>query len=233
MNIVENIINGPGYVIMPIEDMDTFSQLRKLFIEKMGFETNENDIDILRKKMANMTRNQINQSMVNLLSFNEASEMMIRSCKGIVENLSGKEILIQRRAATIFNLPGKNQRRQWPHYELMSGISPFTFVLWAPFHDLEDEGGVYYIDQLKSLDLIKLEHSQGLVNGPTILSMMHNQKPAKLKYGEVIVFNPFILHGNVDFHSDLARIACSVRFQSIKKPLLQKNTDFFKFYNLN
>jgi sporadic carbohydrate cluster 2OG-Fe(II) oxygenase len=233
MNIVENIINGPGYVIMPIEDMDTFSQLRKLFIEKMGFETNENDIDILRKKMANMTRNQINQSMVNLLSFNEASEMMIRSCKGIVENLSGKEILIQRRAATIFNLPGKDQRRQWPHYELMSGISPFTFVLWAPFHDLEDEGGVYYIDQLKSLDLIKLEHSQGLVNGPTILSMMHNQKPAKLKYGEVIVFNPFILHGNVDFQSDLARIACSVRFQSIKKPLLQKNTDFFKFYNLN
>jgi ectoine hydroxylase-related dioxygenase (phytanoyl-CoA dioxygenase family) len=63
--------------------------------------------------------------------------------------------------------------------------------------------------------------------------MMHNQKPAKLKYGEVIVFNPFILHGNVDFQSDLARIACSVRFQSIKKPLLQKNTDFFKFYNLN
>ena len=70
------------------------------------------------------------------------------------------------------------------------------------------------------------------VNGPTILDLMTDQRPAKIKYGEVIVFNPFILHGNIDFKSDLARIACSVRFQSKHKPIMQKNTDFFKLYNL-
>ena len=72
-----------------------------------------------------------------------------------------KKLLIQRRANTIFNLPGEEQRRQWPHYELMSGISPFTFVLWAPFHDLDDDGGVYYVPQKKSFETIKLEHSKG------------------------------------------------------------------------
>ena len=53
------------------------------------------------------------------------------------------------------------------------------------------------------------------------------------KYGDVIIFNPFILHGNKDFNSNLARIACSVRFQSRLKPIMQKNSDFFKLYNLN
>ena len=179
-----------------------------------------------------MSNKEINKLMVNLLSFNEASEMMIESCNDIVAELSGKELLIQRRANTIFNLPGEDQRRQWPHYELMSGISPYTFVMWAPFHDLDDDGGVYYVPLDKSYEIIKKEHSLGLVNGPTILNKMNIYKPAKLKFGQVIVFNPFVLHGNVDFNSDLARVACSVRFQSKHKPIMQKDSDFFKLYNL-
>jgi len=63
--------------------------------------------------------------------------------------------------------------------------------------------------------------------------MMKDQKPISLKFGEGIIFNPFVLHGNVSFESKLARIATTVRFQSSKKPLLQKNTEYLKFYKLN
>ncbi len=180
-----------------------------------------------------MSKSEINNVMVGLLSFNQASEMMLKSCRNIVKKLSGDEVFLQRRANTIFNIPGKEQRRQWPHYELMSGVSPFTYIIWAPFHDLDDDGGVFYIDQTKSLKTIKKEHKQGLVNGPLILKNHYDEKPAKLKYGEVIIFNPFILHGNINFTSSMARIACSIRFQSIKKPLMQKNTDFYKYYKVS
>lgn len=234
MNLYNELINGCGYAIMPIENMNVFCQLRNIFLEKMGnFKETEKNIDTFRKKTAKMSNSEINKSMINLLSFNNASEIMIESCKGMVETLCGKNLFIQRRANTIFNLPGKDQRRQWPHYEMMSGISPFMYVMWAPFHDLDDNGGVYYIKQKQSLEIMKKEHSSGLVNGPTILNMMVDQKPTKLKFGEAIVFNPFILHGNITFDSEFARVACSVRFQSSKKPLLQKNTDFLKYYKLN
>ena len=115
----------------------------------------------------------------------------------------------------------------------MSGISPFTFVIWAPLHDLDDSGGVYYIEQNKSLQMMKIEQKDGLVNGPRILNLMQDQKPANLKFGQGIVFNPFVLHGNVNFKSKLARIACNVRFQSSKKPLLQKNSDYLKYYKIS
>ena len=232
MSLKKEIINGLGYSITKIDDLDKFKNLRNTFLEKMGIKGVEN-INTLREKMVLMKNYEINKAMVNLLSFNEASEIMIESCNKIVEELCGKELLIQRRANTIFNLPGEEQRRQWPHYELMSGISPYTFVIWAPFHDLDDDGGVYYVPQKKSFETIKEEHDQGLVNGPTILNKMDNYKPAKLKFGEVIVFNPFILHGNVSFNSNLARIACSVRFQNKNKPIMQKNSDFLKLYSLN
>jgi sporadic carbohydrate cluster 2OG-Fe(II) oxygenase len=231
MNLKKEIISGSGFVIAKIPDLKKFEYLRETFLNKMNLD-GEKDIFVLRKKIAKMKNHEINKAMVNLLSFNEASEIMIKSCKKIVEELCGKELLIQRRANTIFNLPGEDQRRQWPHYELMSGISPYTFIMWAPFHDLDDDGGVYYVPQNKSYEIIKKEHSLGLVNGPTILDKMNTYKPAKLKFGEVIVFNPFVLHGNVDFNSDLARIACSVRFQSKHKPIMQKDSDFFKLYKL-
>ena len=72
----------------------------------------------------------------------------------------------------------------------------------------------------------------GLVNGPTVLNMMEKQKPPRLKFGQAIVFNPFVLHGNVTFNSKFARIACSVRFQSYNKPLLQQNSNNLKYYRL-
>jgi len=233
MNVFEEIVNGNGYSIISIEDMGIFESLRNAFVERIDIDKNEKNIDSIRSEMSSMTKAEINKTMINLLSFSEASELMIKSCKNIINDLSGNELFIQRRAATIFNLPGKDQRRQWPHYELMSGISPFTFVMWAPFHDLDDDAGVFYIKQPKSLDYIKEEHKDGLVNGPKILNMLTDTKPTKLKYGQAIIFNPFILHGNIGFESSLARIACSVRFQSSKKPLMQKDTDFLKYYKFN
>tara|TARA_B110000967_G_scaffold40799_1_gene40743 strand:- start:694 stop:1389 length:696 start_codon:yes stop_codon:yes gene_type:complete len=225
-------LNTKGYAIFSIENLKIFEKLKDSVIQKIFNETGK-DINLLRKKMAKMSNVEINDSMINLLSLSGASEMMISSCQNVVEMLCGKELFIQRRANTIFNLPGKDQRRQWPHYEMMSGISPFTYVLWAPFHDLDDDGGVYYYDKKKSYEIMKKEHSKGIVNGPDILNMKHNEKPIKLNYGEAIIFNPFILHGNTAFKSDLARIACSIRFQSIKKPLMQRNSDFLKYYKIN
>ena len=77
--------------------------------------------------------------MIGLIKFTNLSEMIINSCPKLVESLCGKELFIQRRATGIMNVPGKGQARQWPHYELMSGISPFTYVIWTPLHDLEDK----------------------------------------------------------------------------------------------
>ncbi len=233
MNYLSELTNGKGYAVFSIENIDNFKKLRNSFIDKIQIsKKNNKDIDDVREEMAKMTKAEINNSMVNLLTFNDLSEMIINSCPNLVESLCGKELFLQRRAHTVVNVPGAGQAKQWPHYEMMSGISPHTYIIWAPLHDLEDQGGVYYIDQHTSLEIMKKEEESGLVNGPTVLNMMHDQKPTQLKFGQAIIFNPFILHGNISFNSDLARIACNVRFQSCHRPLLQKNSDYLKYYEL-
>ena len=226
-------MHGQGYAVIPIENMKTFIKLRDSFLERTNISNgSEKNIDFVRKAMAKMSKAEINRSMIDLLKFTNLSEMIINSCPKLVESLCGKELFIQRRATGIMNVPGKGQARQWPHYELMSGISPFTYVIWAPLHDLEDQSGAYYINRKESLEIMKKEEASGLVNGPTVLNMMQHQKPTRLKFGQAIIFNPFVLHGNVSFNSKFARIACNVRFQSYNKPLLQKNSDYLKYYRL-
>ena len=234
MNLYKELVHGKGYAVFSIENMQLFKKLRDSFVDKINISTkSEKNIDVVRKAMVKMSRAEINKSMINFLTFNNnLSDMMINSCPSLIETLCGKELFIQRRAHTIINVPGNEHAKQWAHYEMISGISPFTYVLWAPLHDLEDDGGAYQIDQKTSLEIMKKEEAAGLVNGPTVLNMMGKQKPPRLKFGQAVVFNPFVLHGNVSFNSDLARIACNVRFQSYNKPLLQKNSDYLKYYRL-
>ena len=234
MDIYKELNEGLGYAVCPIENMEIFKKLRDSFVESIKISSNsEKNIDTVRKEIAKMSKGEINKSMINFLTFNKnLSEMMINSFPNLIENLCGKELFIQRRAHVTINVPGDDQAKQVAHYEMISGISPFTYVIWAPLHDLEDDGGAYHIDLKTSLDLMKKEEADGLVSGPEVLNFMGNKKPPRLKFGQAIIFNPFVIHGNITFNSELARIACNVRFQSFKKPLLQKNTEYLKYYKL-
>jgi sporadic carbohydrate cluster 2OG-Fe(II) oxygenase len=230
-NIARIINHGPGYAVLPIQDMKIFERLRAAFIDSISEDLNQKeDLNKIRESMIGMPKSEINKIMLNLMTQHQASEILVKSCKNLVTALSGSELFIQRRANFIINIPGSDQRRQWPHYELMSGVSPFTYVIWAPLHDLDDGGGIYYLDASESLEIMKAEHQRGLVNGPEMFDKLHNREALNLKYGEVVVFNPFILHGNSNFESKFARIACSVRFQSALKPLMQKHTDYYRHY---
>ena len=115
----------------------------------------------------------------------------------------------------------------------MSGISPYSFIIWAPLHDLDDDGGVFYINSQQSKNIMYEEIKRGVVNSPWMFEQFGEQKPIKMNYGEAIIFNPFVIHGNVPFVSKLARIACSIRVQDINLPLMQKNSDFFKVVSTN
>ena len=234
MDIYKELTHGRGYSVIEIEDKSLLNKLKDSFIKNINISNNlKNDMNFARKKIAKMSKAEVNQCMIDLSKFNNLSETIINSCPKLVESLCGKELFIQRRATIVMNVPGEGQAKQWPHYELMSGISPFSFIIWAPLHDLEENSGVYYFNQKRSLEIMKKEQEKGIVNGPLVLDMMSNKKPEKLNFGQAIVFNPFVLHGNITFNSEFARIACTARFQSSNKPLLQKNSDYLKFYRLN
>ena len=232
--IIKDLNEKKGYSIFKIENMEIFKKLKNSFIKNIETITgSKKDIDGIREEIAKMPKNQINKVIINFSILNKnLSELMVNSCSNLIKNLCGSNLFIQRRAYTTINAPGEDQAKQVAHYEMISGISPFAYILWAPLHDLDDDGGAYHVDLKESLSIMKKEEAKGLVSGPDVLNFMNIKKPPRLNFGEAIIFNPFVIHGNIPFNSNKARIACNVRFQSSKKPLLQKNTEFLKYYKL-
>ena len=234
MNIIENLIFGAGFEVVDIPRKVQFDDLRMKFFKKLS-ECSEDDLEIdqIRTSFCMKSNEDINATMVSLLSFKEASVEVAEAFTPIIEEVAqGTDIFLQRRANFIVNIPGAGKRHQWPHYELMSGISPFTFVIWAPFHDLEDDGGIFYLSDQESYEFIKIEEQRGLVNSPWMFDKLGERMPVRMSYGQAIIFNPFVLHGNIEYYSSMARFAVSIRFQSSKLPLMQRNSDFFKYYSL-
>ena len=231
-DIFSEITSGKGFVVQKICDFEAIERLRTKLIGTLSKFSDLRSIEDLRNDICSMTNQQVNRIMIDLLGFREASELMLCACKAHVLSLCGPQVFLQRRANIIFNIPGEDQRHQWPHYELMSGISPFTFVLWAPLHDIDDGSGLFYLNSEESLFFMENEIKRGLVNSPYLYDNLGARTAVKVNYGEVIIFNPFIIHGNVPFQGTRGRIACSIRVQNAMKPLMQRNTDFFKYITI-
>ena len=232
--IIKELNEEKGYAIFQIENIEIFKKLKDSFIKNIESITgSKKDINTIRKDIAKMSKSQINRAVINFSNINKnLSELMINSCSNLIKNLCGSNLFIQRKAYTTINAPGEDQAKQVAHYEMISGISPFTYIIWAPLHDINDDSGAYHINLEKSLSIMKNEEKNGLVSGPDVLDFMGNKKPPRIKFGEAIIFNPFVIHGNIPFASEYARIVCNVRFQSSKMPLLQKNTEYLKYYKL-
>ena len=85
MKIINKLVRDKGFAVLPIQNMKKFNQLRDKFIKKMKFNHDLRNINNVRKKIALMNKSEINKLMVNLLSFNDASELTIESCRNIVK----------------------------------------------------------------------------------------------------------------------------------------------------
>ena len=77
MNIQKELNQGNGFAIVDIENIKLFKKLRNLFIQKINIKNETKNINTVRKAMAKMSKTEINKSMIELLNFNNLSEMIV------------------------------------------------------------------------------------------------------------------------------------------------------------
>ena len=107
MDIYKELTHGRGYSVIEIEDKSLLNKLKDSFIKNINISNNlKNDMNFARKKIAKMSKAEVNQCMIDLSKFNNLSETIINSCPKLVESLCGKELFIQRRATIVMNVPG-------------------------------------------------------------------------------------------------------------------------------
>lgn len=243
--LFEEVFRGRGWAIVDADHPDILHGLNKQILDTVrdisGGKNTAGEMDSLRLSMHNIPEDEINT--IKLQPYIGASELLAQAFPSAVRNLSGKEIFLQRRAHMTLNLPaqpgGRKSDRYLPslaHFDSMSGISPYTLSLWMPLHDLDDDTGVWIIDQEASMEILNAERKEGRVLGGDVLAMtapgMEKRVFARMKYGQAVVFNPFCLHGSIPNETKRARICFNTRFQSRALPLHLRTSDYFTRFDV-
>ena len=245
-NLSSEVTAGTGYAVVKADDIALMEWVRDRVLDGTSTQLGmPRDLEGIRRKLAGVSEAEVIK--LRGIPLDGVLVAMLKAFKTSIAEISGNNLFVQRRPFLMFNVPNLNtenteeDERHVPsmsHIDAMSGISPHTMILWAPLHDLDDDTGVWIIDQHRSMHLLNKEKTAGRVMGKNILDinspdMRGHLVFAPLAFGEAVIFNGFCLHGSISNTTERSRVCVNFRFQSRDERLFLKSSEFFTPYDLH
>lgn len=158
-----------------------------------------------------------------------------------IKELLGPDISIQNKINFTIKLPHDGTSNLGAHSDSWSNESPFQLNAWIPLTNVFDSNGMYLLSEEKSL-LVNREMATSALNVDDF-GKYCNQDFLNLEFGEILLFNPCLLHGNIVNTTERTRVSIHTRIKNLfapetkdfpdraagifYEPFLQtKNTDF-------
>mgnify|MGYP001264131498 FL=1 len=150
-----------------------------------------------------------------------------------MDEIVGNEVAIQRRVNLSIQLPNDNSSLLPVHADTWSGDSPFEAVLWLPLVDCYDTKSMYILNPNDSNELTKEFVELENLNAEDIFNKIKDKVEwINIKFGEFMIFNQSLPHGNVVNLINQTRWSLNCRFKSLYSPYGDKKLgEFFEPLN--
>ena len=144
--------------------------------------------------------------------------------------LVGNELAMQLRVNLSIQLPQDNSSLLPIHADTWSGDSPFEVVVWIPLVDCYGTKSMYILPPEKNNEFDKSFTLQsGSSSGDLYQSIANEVLWLEIKYGEVLLFNQSLPHGNIINKENETRWSMNCRFKSVFTPYGDKKLgEFFE-----
>ena len=141
---------------------------------------------------------------------------------------------MQLRTNLSIQIPNDNSSLLPIHADTWSGDSPFETVVWIPFVNCYNTKSMFILNPLETEKLMKNFNDNFNKSSDEIYnSIKHKLKWIDIKFGEVLIFNQSLPHGNVVNNESETRWSMNVRFKGIFTPYGDKKIgEFFEPINL-
>ena len=228
-----------GYIIRKVHDEKALVWIKKLFnkiiIKKNNIKyLNKNNKDIFNKTHKYIKKNQLNNfrvDLINKLNREKNFRKKYFECsKKYLEKIVGNELVMQKRVNLSIQFPNDSSSLLDVHADVWSGDSPYEAVAWMPLVDCYKTKSMYilpfskYKKHEKNLFNKKIKNSKNLFN-----KIKKDVHWLNVKYGEVVIFNQCLPHGNVVNKTHETRWSMNCRFKSVYSPYFDKKIgEFFE-----
>ena len=232
--VISEEFEKKGYIIRNVIDKKSLKKIKSFFITEIRkniYIKKKIDDDLLlnnfhkfiKKENLNTIRLKLISAMQRNKNFRKLYYMI---SKDFLNTLIGNELSMQQRVNLSIQMPNDRSSLLPVHSDVWSGDSPFEIVVWIPLVDCYKTKTMYILPPKKNNKIVlkKQKNSKKIFN--------HIKKDLvwpKVKYGEVLIFNQMLAHGNVVNEENETRWSMNCRFKGIFTPYGDKKLgEFFE-----
>jgi sporadic carbohydrate cluster 2OG-Fe(II) oxygenase len=225
-----------GYVIRPVADLDALNWMREQLIMSMPQADlpnikaePQNRLNNIHKFIPAINLNAFRVQVINAFnSVVEFREMYYKVARPYLEALVGNELAMQTRINLSIQMPQDNSSLLPIHADTWSGDSPYEVVVWLPFVDCFQTKAMYILPTTES-NKFNDKFLKADVNTSEDLyqSIQHEIKWLNIKYGEVLIFDQALPHGNRINEEGETRWSMNCRFKGVFTPYGDKKIGEF------
>ena len=138
----------------------------------------------------------------------------------MLDGLVGNEIAIQKKINISIQIPNDEKSMLPMHSDIYAGESPFEVVVWIPLTNVKKSSHSMFITSPKENPKINKEVTKS--KNKTVIKIFNKYKKKfkflEINFGEVLIFTPILLHGNVVNKTKETRISLNCRFKNLLTP---------------
>ncbi len=215
-----------GYIIIK-DKTKSVEKLRSkiIFILKKDYKKIKNikDEDIINNFHKYFSKKNINEirfklyKQINIIK--EFDKLYYKAGKSTLDELIGNEIAMQKKINLSIQMPNDPDSLLDMHSDIYAGESPFQVVLWIPLVDSFKTKSMFITNPKDNKQLNKLVlNSKNKTTREIYLKNRSKFKYLDIKFGEILIFSPLILHGNTINSTNQTRFSLNCRFKSLLSP---------------
>jgi sporadic carbohydrate cluster 2OG-Fe(II) oxygenase len=237
--IIEKKFINQGYLIKKVDSKNSLNWITKEYLSFLKKKLNikkkiSNPVDFFNNIHKFVSVNELNKlrlSLINdLISKEHFRFNYYKLCENILEDIVGNELAMQRSINLSIQLPNDKSSLLTMHADTWSGDSPFEVVVWVPLVNCYRTKSMYILPANKynifEKNFIKYKkHSSDFLFN----KIKTHIKWLNIKFGEYLIFNQSLPHGNVVNLERETRISMNCRFKGLYTPYGTKHIgDFFE-----
>jgi len=233
---IANKFKKNGYLIAKIKDVKNFQSIQKLVInflrKNYSISKSLTDDFILNNAHKIIKKNQLNNTRLKIINYLNNKNNFIKDyymlSKPLLDILVGNELSMQKRINLSIQFPKDKSSLLDLHSDVWSGDSPFEAVVWLPLVNCYKTKSMYILPPNKYQKFEKtFKDKKNNDSKKIFLKIKKDLVWLKVDYGEIVIFNQCLPHGNIVNDTNETRWTFNCRFKSLFTPYNDKKLGEF------
>jgi sporadic carbohydrate cluster 2OG-Fe(II) oxygenase len=224
-----------GYIVKNISDVKSLKKIsgfvENFCIKKFKPKNKKDIFNNLHKFLKVKDLNDYRVSLYNHINkYKDFREFYYSIAKDYLNILVGNELVMQNKVNLSIQFPKDSSSLLPLHSDTWSGDSPFEIVVWLPLVDCYKTKSMFILNPKKSKNLYKDFSKKNKSNTDQIFNSIKKDLTwINIKYGQILIFNQSLPHGNIVNKENETRISLNCRFKSLFSPYGDKKLgEFFE-----